>query len=181
MRASRRRAACRADGVMCYPLSRNGNMPAGPARPRRTRGGRRSPLRMRIITTLSTRPQMSVNTRPTLGAFLICTEMFGMDSGLVRGIQFGSPDRSHRPASGSDRVIRGGSWDVGRVPAFGQPRQPPPEHRYTIIGFRVGFKQVQPDRASPELVLSGGVESHMWRARPGRSPVWLPMMYGMEI
>ena len=47
-------------------------------------------------------------------------------------------------ASGSYRVIRGGSWgnSAGHVPAFGHPRPATPRAIASgIVGFRVGFKQ----------------------------------------
>ena len=76
------------------------------------------------------------------------------------------------PASGSFRVIRGGSWYVTGTNLRSARRDyGPPGTRDNSLGFRVGFKQIQPDRASPELVLSGGavvthVAGQAW-AEPG--------------
>jgi formylglycine-generating enzyme required for sulfatase activity len=63
------------------------------------------------------------------------------------------------PASGSYRVGRGGFWINGGTNLRSAKRNGnTPSARYISVGFRVGFKHVQPDRANPELVLSGGVE-----------------------
>ena len=76
------------------------------------------------------------------------------------------------PASGSYRVFRGGSWiNAGTYLRSASRGNYPPSIRHYSLGFRVGFKQVQPDRASPELVLSGGavvthVAGQAW-AEPG--------------
>ena len=61
------------------------------------------------------------------------------------------------PASGSLRVVRGGSWYDGgaacvRLSATASPPSSPLRH----LGFRVGFQPVQPDTVNPELELFGG-------------------------
>ena len=64
------------------------------------------------------------------------------------------PDRHRAPP-----VLFGAGLGTLRARTCVRPAaSTPPEHSLQLIGFRVGFKQVQPDRASPELVLSGGVE-----------------------
>jgi formylglycine-generating enzyme required for sulfatase activity len=61
------------------------------------------------------------------------------------------------PASGADRVTRGGSWANGGPGLRSAERSNyPPGSRSYIIGFRVGFQLVQPDTANPELELFGG-------------------------
>ena len=116
------------------------------------------------------------------GFFDMHGNVYRMDSGPVRGIQFGSSDRSHRTGIGllpcySGRVL----VQYRRVPAFGLPLQQPPEHRTASSAFvSVSNKSSRIGRA-PNWFFRGERKSHMWRARPGRSPVWLPMMYGMEI
>jgi formylglycine-generating enzyme required for sulfatase activity len=61
--------------------------------------------------------------------------------------------------SGSSRVFRGGSWrPEGTGLRSADRNYGSPSTRDNRFGFRVGFQQVQPDRASPELVLSGGAE-----------------------
>ena len=72
-------------GPMCYPPSRNGNMPAVPVRRRCIRGEMILIHRVPIITgmvpgirvSILSRLVMWVNTRPTRGAFSICMEMCG--------------------------------------------------------------------------------------------------------
>ena len=61
------------------------------------------------------------------------------------------------PASGSHRVIRGGSWPHdGTTLRSAKRSHNTPSPRYNHIGFRVGFQAVQPDGANPELELFGG-------------------------
>jgi formylglycine-generating enzyme required for sulfatase activity len=61
------------------------------------------------------------------------------------------------PASGSSRVIRGGSWpDAGTYLRSARRSGPTPGHRNYNLGFRVGFKAISADVANPELELFGG-------------------------
>ena len=61
------------------------------------------------------------------------------------------------PASGSNRVIRGGSWyDGGAGLRSAERGGSTPSYRSYDLGFRVGFQAVQPDTANPELELFGG-------------------------
>jgi len=61
------------------------------------------------------------------------------------------------PASGSDRVFRGGSWFTDgmymRSPRRSNGNPGTPNNR---LGFRLGFQAVQQDTANPELELFGG-------------------------
>ncbi len=108
-------------------------------------------------------------TVPTLGAFLICTEMCG--SGRRTGTQH--TVREHRLIL---RVrLRAPTVSIGaapgayrHVPAFGLPHQHP-QHPHYDIGFRVGF-QIQPDEASPELELFGGADIPHKRDEPWAEP-----------
>jgi formylglycine-generating enzyme required for sulfatase activity len=61
------------------------------------------------------------------------------------------------PASGSSRVLRGGSWNFdGSYLRSAKRNGIPPSHRINNLGFRVGFQAVKPDGANPELELFGG-------------------------
>ena len=61
------------------------------------------------------------------------------------------------PASGSERVKRGGSWYGGGASLRSARRSSfTPSIRGVDIGFRVGFQAVQPDTADPEVELFGG-------------------------
>jgi formylglycine-generating enzyme required for sulfatase activity len=61
------------------------------------------------------------------------------------------------PASGSARVIRGGSWsNPGTGLRSARRHLHSPSSRNGSIGFRVGFQAVKPDGANPELELFGG-------------------------
>jgi formylglycine-generating enzyme required for sulfatase activity len=60
------------------------------------------------------------------------------------------------PASGSNRVVRGGSWrnaGAGLRSAFRDYNDP--SYRNDGIGFRVGFQQQSADVASPEMQILG--------------------------
>ena len=144
MRASRRRAACRADGVMYCRPSRNGNMPAGPARPRRIRGGRRSRARMQIIHEwLSQTTDVGQYAANPWG-------FFDMHGNVYEWTADRYEELSNRqavidptgPASGSGRVLRGGSWSyAGRGLRSANRINSTPSTRRNNVGFRVGFKQ----------------------------------------
>jgi formylglycine-generating enzyme required for sulfatase activity len=61
------------------------------------------------------------------------------------------------PASGSNRVARGGSWSPGGSHLRSAKRvSGTPSRRDNGLGFRVGFQAVKPDGANPELELFGG-------------------------
>jgi formylglycine-generating enzyme required for sulfatase activity len=61
------------------------------------------------------------------------------------------------PASGSNRVRRGGSWtNDGAYLRSAKRSDHPPSDRRPYLGFRVGFQAVKPDGANPELELFGG-------------------------
>ena len=80
----------------------------------------------------------------------------GVDSGLVRSIQFGAQTDPEGPATGSDRVFRGGSWtNTGSLLRSASRQQHHPSYRYNGIGFRVGFQQSPADVASPEMQILG--------------------------
>ena len=80
-----------------------------------------------IPEAISKKPAMWVSTVQTHGAFLICTAMCG--SGRRTGTaaySSGAQTDPEGPATGSDRVIRGGSWTVPARPAFGLPQHTHP-------------------------------------------------------
>jgi formylglycine-generating enzyme required for sulfatase activity len=61
------------------------------------------------------------------------------------------------PASGSNRVYRGGSWVIdGTNLRSAKRNSSTPSDRTKHMGFRVGFQAVKPDGANPELELFGG-------------------------
>ncbi|MDC0369502.1 SUMF1/EgtB/PvdO family nonheme iron enzyme, partial [Opitutales bacterium] len=69
----------------------------------------------------------------------------------------GAQTNPEGPASGSSRVLRGGSWrDEGASLRSAKRHNYTPSSRTGNIGFRVGFQPVQPDTANPELELFGG-------------------------
>jgi formylglycine-generating enzyme required for sulfatase activity len=69
----------------------------------------------------------------------------------------GAQTNPEGPASGSNRVVRGGSWTAAGTDLRSAKRNNlTPGNRNSIIGFRVGFQAVQPDTANPELELFGG-------------------------
>ena len=74
------------------------------------------------------------------------------------------------PATGSNRVLRGGSWDsTGTYLRSAYRNTNAPSNRLNHIGFRVGF-QIQPDEASPELELFGGADIPHKRDEPWAEP-----------
>jgi formylglycine-generating enzyme required for sulfatase activity len=70
----------------------------------------------------------------------------------------GAQTNPEGPASGSNRVTRGGSWhNAGTDLRSAKRNSNTPGLRVSNLGFRVGFQAVQPDMANPELELFGGV------------------------
>ena len=68
----------------------------------------------------------------------------------------GSVTDPEGPATGSDRVFRGGSWgDAGTGLRSAVRSSYYPSHRNRNIGFRVGFQQIPADVASPEMQIFG--------------------------
>jgi formylglycine-generating enzyme required for sulfatase activity len=62
------------------------------------------------------------------------------------------------PATGSGRIVRGGSYNSGGRLLRSANREEPgssPSRRGKIIGFRVGFQQIPADVASPEMQIFG--------------------------
>jgi formylglycine-generating enzyme required for sulfatase activity len=69
----------------------------------------------------------------------------------------GAQTNPEGPASGSNRVVRGGSWTAAWTDLRSAKRHNlTPGNRNSILGFRVGFQAIQPDTANPELELFGG-------------------------
>ena len=69
----------------------------------------------------------------------------------------GAQTDTEGPASGSNRVTRGGSWvNDGTLLRSALRNNLSPGRRLSLIGFRVGFQAIQPDTANPELELFGG-------------------------
>ena len=69
----------------------------------------------------------------------------------------GSQTNPEGPASGSDRINRGGSWRLWGKDLRSAQRFPNgPSYRNKSNGFRIGFQKIQPDTAKPELELFGG-------------------------
>ena len=94
----------------------------------------------------------------------------------------GSQTNPEGPASGSNRVTRGGSWfNPGRILRSANRSYGSPSDRLYGLGFRVGFQAIQPDTANPELELFGEPPSRVRRAKPRRSLALRPTMRGMEI
>ena len=73
------------------------------------------------------------------------------------------------PATGSYRVLRGGSWVDTGTTCVRPTVSLLPQHPQLDIGFRVGF-QIQPDEASPELELFGGADIPHKRDEPWAEP-----------
>jgi formylglycine-generating enzyme required for sulfatase activity len=68
----------------------------------------------------------------------------------------GAQTNPEGPASGSHRVTRGSSWNHdGSTLRSANRRHRSPSTRAHDLGFRVGFQEVQPDTANPELTLAG--------------------------
>ena len=80
----------------------------------------------------------------TLGAFSICTEMCGSGrrTGTRQLISSGVQTDPTGPASGSNRVTRGGSWNNGGTALRSAKRLSltPGYRDYGYVGFRVGFQ-----------------------------------------
>ena len=75
------------------------------------------------------------------------------------------------PASGSHRVKRGGSWNYpGSYLRSAKRNLSTPGTRVNSLGFRVGFKAVQPDVGNPELDLFGGASITREASQPWIDP-----------
>ena len=165
IRLSRPRVGYQRVGNMFCPRRPSGSMPAGQARPRRTRGamilippvptiiGMELIIQEMILSKLV----MWGSMRPTPGAFLTCREMCGNGSATGRRtilpVPRPIPRVRHRARFGSDGVVPGrrrGALRSARRYSI-TPELPLPR-----FGFRVGFQPVQPDTANPELELFGG-------------------------
>jgi formylglycine-generating enzyme required for sulfatase activity len=73
-------------------------------------------------------------------------------------------------ASGSRRVIRGGSWlNIGTFLRSAKRRSSTPGTRL-FLGFRVGFKAISADEANPELELFGGAGITREAGQPWAEP-----------
>ena len=68
----------------------------------------------------------------------------------------GAQNDPEGPAGGSNRVLRGGSWNNTGAPLRSAYRHNlSPNPRNNSIGFRVGFQQLPADVASPEMQILG--------------------------
>ena len=151
-------------GNMFSPRKPSGSMPAGQARPRRTRGamilippeliitGTEEGLQVMILN----KPVMWVSMPPTRGAFLTCTEMSGNGSATGKRTILPVPRPILRVRRRARIRVKTG-WFLGRrrdgaAFCFGSayPRSP------LLLGFRVGFQASPADTANPELELFGG-------------------------
>ncbi|MDA9962795.1 SUMF1/EgtB/PvdO family nonheme iron enzyme [Opitutales bacterium] len=75
------------------------------------------------------------------------------------------------PASGSNRVSRGGSWrSIGTGLRSAKRFDRTPGSRDNDVGFRVGFKAISPDEANPELELFGGAGITREAGQPWAEP-----------
>ncbi len=138
IRLNRPRVGYQRVGNMCCPRKRSGSMPAGQARPPRTRGEMISippvPIIIgmadRMMETIISKPVMWVSMRPTHGAFLTCREMCGNGSATGRRTILLVPRLTlrvrHRARIGSSGVVPGAT--AGRtcvlLSAATHPRAP---------------------------------------------------------
>ena len=165
IRLSRPRVDYQRVGNMCCPRKPSGSMPAGQARPPRTRGEMISIPPVPIIIGMAdlmtgndfkqTRDVGQYAANPW-GFFDMQGNVWEWVSDWKANYLTGAQTNPEGPASGSYRVLRGGSWSTtGRTCVLLAQHYTPelPLHR---IGFRVGFQAVQPDTANPELELFGG-------------------------
>ena len=132
-------------GLMYYPRKRSGSMPAEPVRPLHILGEirlrRAMPITHRVV---STKRVMRVTMPRTLGAFLICMEMYGSGRRTGRrNLRTGAQTDPNGAASGSARVIRGGSWNFDGTSLRSARRSDnaPGQPLRQASAFRVGFKQ----------------------------------------
>ncbi len=149
---ARRQAISLRVGRMYCPRKRSGSMPAGQARPRRTRGGIDYLEQCELLKSGYSQTVMWAYTVPTLGAFLICMAMCG--SGRRTGTQH--TVREHRPILRvrlrappclSGRFLVHTGTTCVRLRRYNSPATA--RH----IGFRVGFQQITKHRpiSTPRL------------------------------
>ena len=136
---------------MCYPPSRNGNMPAGPVRRRCIRGEMTLIHRVPIITGMV--PNTGVDFKQTRDVGQYAANPWGFfdmhgnvwewtadwyQAAYPTGNPVVDPTG---PASGSYRVTRGGSWTHDGTYLRSAKRTTHPQHPSRHLGFRVGFQQ----------------------------------------
>ena len=190
IRLSRPRVGYQRAGNMCCPRKRSGSMPAGQARPPRTRGEMISippvPIIIgmadRMMETIISKPVMWVSMRPTHGAFLTCREMCGNGSATGRRTILLVPRLiPEGPASGSYRVSRGGSWSTpGRSCVLLGARITPSSRTHPSASVLVS-KQSSQTRRIPNWNCSGEPVSRVRPGKPGRSQAQRGTMRGTEI
>ena len=142
-------------GRMYCPRKRSGSMPAEQARPRRTRG---------VLDINSSNANYNSNIGQTAdvgqysanpwGFFDMHGNVWEWTADWYAAYSSGAQTDPEGPATGSTRVLRGGSWYIPARPAFGLPQQHTPATA-PHIGFRVGFQQQSADVASPEMSILG--------------------------
>ena len=133
---------------MCCPPSRNGNMPAVRARPRPTHGGRQLPVRMRIITGTAVLMTETILNKLAMWGNIAANPwgFFDMHGNVWEwtadwyqaAYPTGNPVVDPTgPASGSLRVLRGGSWYNGGTALRSAKRYSTPGHRTHLASVLV--------------------------------------------
>ena len=122
---------------MYCPRKRSGSMPAGQARPRRTPGGIALPAECELLKQWIHRqtPRCGLIRANPWGFFDMHGNVWEWTADWYGGYSSGAQTDPGGPATGSARVVRGGSWDVPARPCVrptAAPTTPAPANLHRL-------------------------------------------------
>ena len=169
-------------GRMYCPRKRSGSMPAEQARPRRTRGGIDIPSsNANYNSNIGQTADVGQYSANPWGFFDMHGNVWEWTADWYAAYSSGAQTDPEGPATGSYRVLRGGSWTIPartcvRPTAHSNPSTATP----ASASVSVSNSSLQMWLA-PRCQSSGMQTSRSCRASRGWTLVWKPMMYGTEI
>ena len=145
---------------MYYPRKHSGSMPAGQARPPRTREGETQSVQAMLIGIMGmmlTKRKMLVSTVPTHGAFTVCMKCLGMDGGWQGGgyATGAQTDPFNAGNTGSFEAFGEGGGNNTDAGLSSATRNRSGSTTVSATAFRVGFSKSvsHPTISTPPLIL----------------------------